>query len=56
MRWSIDLDDEPGVVAEEVGIVFADRRLPPSKWPLARGADLVLFEGWFQKVPPQRSR
>ena len=32
---------------------IADRRLPPSKWPLAR-ADMVLFEGWFQKVPPQR--
>ena len=33
---------------------IADRRLPPSKWPLARGTDLVLFEGWFQKVPAQR--
>ena len=33
---------------------IADRRLSPSKWPLARGADLVLFEGWFQKVPAQR--
>jgi len=33
---------------------IADRRLPPSKWPLARDTDLVLFEGWFQKVPPQR--
>ena len=41
---------------------IADRRLPPSKWPIARDADpgsspgqaLVLFEGWFQKVPPQR--
>ena len=33
---------------------IADRRLPPSKWPLARGAELVLFEGWFQKVPAQR--
>jgi len=33
---------------------IADSRLPPSKWPLARGADLVLFEGWFQKVPAQR--
>ena len=32
---------------------IADRRLPPSKWPAAR-ADLVLFEGWFQKVPAQR--
>ncbi|HET7126643.1 MAG TPA: kinase [Lysobacter sp.] len=32
---------------------IADRRLPPSKWPTAR-ADLVLFEGWFQKVPAQR--
>ena len=33
---------------------IADSRLAPSKWPLARGADLVLFEGWFQKVPAQR--
>ena len=32
---------------------IADRRLPPSRWPLARGADLVVFEGWFLKVPPQ---
>jgi D-glycerate 3-kinase len=32
---------------------IADSRLPPSKWPRAR-ADLVLFEGWFQKVPAQR--
>ena len=32
---------------------IADRRLSPSKWPLAQ-ADLVLFEGWFQKVPAQR--
>ncbi len=31
---------------------IADRRLSPSKWPLAQ-ADLVLFEGWFQKVPAQ---
>ena len=33
---------------------IADRRLSPSKWPLARAANLVLFEGWFQKVPAQR--
>jgi D-glycerate 3-kinase len=33
---------------------IADRRLPPSKWPRAR-ADVVLFEGWFQKVPAQRA-
>jgi D-glycerate 3-kinase len=40
---------------------IADRRLPPSKWPTARadpgsspGQALVLFEGWFQKVPAQR--
>ncbi|GAA5005121.1 kinase [Pseudoluteimonas lycopersici] len=32
---------------------IADRRLPPSKWPTARDTDLVLFEGWFQKVPAQ---
>lgn len=33
---------------------IADKCLPPSKWPVARGAELVLFEGWFQEVPPQR--
>lgn len=32
---------------------IADRRLPPSKWPLARDIDLLLFEGWFLKVPAQ---
>ena len=32
---------------------IADRRLPVSHWPVMDGADLVLFEGWFQKVPPQ---
>ncbi|WP_460813047.1 kinase [Luteimonas pelagia] len=32
---------------------IADRRLPPSRWPHARGVDLVVFEGWFLKVPPQ---
>lgn len=32
---------------------IADRRLPPSAWPVAKAADLVLFEGWFQKVPAQ---
>lgn len=32
---------------------IADRRLPPSAWPVARAADLVVFEGWFQQVPPQ---
>lgn len=32
---------------------IADRRLPPSRWPVARGVDLVVFEGWFLEVPPQ---
>lgn len=33
---------------------IADRRLPPSRWPLSpAGARLVVFEGWFHKVPPQ---
>ena len=32
---------------------ISDRRLPPSRWPLARDTDLVVFEGWFLKVPPQ---
>ena len=33
---------------------IADRRLPPSRWPRVRGRpDLVVFEGWFLRVPPQ---
>lgn len=32
---------------------IGDRRLPPSRWPLARDADLTILEGWFLKVPPQ---
>ena len=32
---------------------IADRRLPPSCWPVARDIDLVVFEGWCLKVPPQ---
>jgi len=32
---------------------ITDRRLPPSRWPMVHGADLVVFEGWFLKAPPQ---
>lgn len=32
---------------------LADRHLPPSRWPAVNGADLVVLEGWFLKVPPQ---
>lgn len=32
---------------------IADRRLPPSRWPVVRAVDLVVFEGWCLKVPPQ---
>lgn len=40
---------------------IGDRRLPPSRWPLARGVDpgsspgqaLVIFEGWLLQVPAQ---
>ncbi|HXH01257.1 MAG TPA: kinase [Xanthomonadaceae bacterium] len=32
---------------------IADRRLPPSRWPRVHRADLVVFEGWCLKVPPQ---
>lgn len=32
---------------------IADRRLPRVDWRVVDGADLVLFEGWFQKVPAQ---
>ena len=32
---------------------LADRRLPPSRWPVARDVDLVVVEGWCLKVPPE---
>jgi len=32
---------------------LADDRAPRSQWPTAFGADLVLFEGWFLRTPPQ---
>jgi D-glycerate 3-kinase len=32
---------------------LADTRLSPSRWPRSAGVDLVLFEGWFLKTPPQ---
>lgn len=33
---------------------LADRRLPPSRWTrVARRPDLIVFEGWFLKVPPE---
>nr|WP_246149874.1 kinase [Arenimonas fontis] len=33
---------------------IADRRLPPSRWPLSPPSPaLVVFEGWFHKVPPE---
>lgn len=33
---------------------IGDRRRPPSRWPLVRHRpDLVVFEGWFLKVPPE---
>jgi len=31
-----------------------DSRLPPSRWPRVRARpDLIVFEGWFLKVPPE---
>jgi D-glycerate 3-kinase len=31
---------------------ISDRRLPPSRWPIVRkNPDLIVFEGWFLKVP-----
>ena len=31
-----------------------DRQLPPSRWPRVRARpDLIVFEGWFLKVPPE---
>lgn len=32
---------------------LADDRLPPSQWPRADAADLVLFEGWFLGTPAE---
>jgi D-glycerate 3-kinase len=33
---------------------IADRRLPPSRWPLVRRRpDLIVLEGWFLKVPAE---
>ncbi|MEJ7747561.1 MAG: kinase [Luteimonas sp.] len=32
---------------------ISDRRLPITTWPRARGADLVILEGWFLKAPAQ---
>lgn len=35
---------------------IADRRLPPSRWrAVRRPPRLLVFEGWFLKVPPQDS-
>jgi D-glycerate 3-kinase len=33
-----------------------DRRLPPSRWPLASAVDLTIFEGWCLKLPPQSAQ
>lgn len=32
-----------------------DRRWPTARWPTARAVDLVLFDGWCLKVPPETS-
>ena len=32
---------------------LADTRPPPSRWSRIDAVDLVLFEGWFLKTPPQ---
>ena len=32
---------------------LTDRRLPRTQWPLLEGADLVVFDGWFLRTPPQ---
>lgn len=35
---------------------IADRRLPPSRWRVVQAPPrLLVFEGWFLKVPPQSS-
>lgn len=34
---------------------LGDRRLPRSRWPRVRQKpDLIVFEGWFLKVPPEK--
>ena len=33
---------------------IADDRLPESQWPTVDASDLVILEGWFLEVPPQR--
>jgi D-glycerate 3-kinase len=44
----------PGDVALPRFDKIGDRRLPPSRWPrVPARPDLVIFEGWFLKVPPQ---
>lgn len=36
---------------------IADRRLPPSRWSVVRRKpDLIVFEGWFLKVPAESER
>jgi D-glycerate 3-kinase len=36
---------------------IADRRLPPSRWRVIRDKpDLIVFEGWFLKVPAESAR
>ncbi len=36
---------------------ISDRRLPPSRWrPVRSKPDLIIFEGWFLKVPPESER
>lgn len=50
------LGASPPVEAVRVPVFdkIADRRLPPSRWRLVRRPpDLLVFEGWFLKVPPQ---
>ncbi|MBS0458426.1 MAG: kinase [Proteobacteria bacterium] len=33
---------------------LGDRRLPPSRWTkVTRAPDLIVFDGWFLKVPPE---
>lgn len=33
---------------------LGDNRLPPSRWrPIRQRPDLIVFEGWFLKTPPQ---
>ncbi len=51
-----EIHSDPFLVALPHFDKIADRRLPPSRWTLiTRAPDLIVFEGWFLKVPAEDS-